>query len=176
MQFDTIDKYVEQDEYTQYVDPIRGQQQLPWIRDGNNEHLEAHERARAMREQVLNALYPIVTAPQTKQSSLYKPSAAEVEKLPKFAARQTWPYKYESGQYLWRGASRSAMEDERGTGTLPVLVQAQRDWYYQDRDKDKGQIEREQYNHDRASRIFDKSGTPDFGKTCDIEKTLFPDS
>ena len=45
------------------------------------------------------------------------------------------------------------MEDERGTGTLPILAQAQRDWYFEDKDKDKGQVEREQYMyHDHACR------------------------
>ncbi len=170
--YDTIDKYVEQDLYTQTIDPINGQQGLPWIRDGQTEHYEARERSRAIREQQLNALLPMVTAAsQTTQTPFYAPGVSDVEELPKFASRQTWPYRYEAGAYLWRGATREAMEDVRGTGTLPILAQAQRDWFFQDKDKDKGQVEREQYGYrDHPSRIFDTSGAPDFGKACDTER------
>lgn len=167
--YDTIDKYVEQDLYTQTIDPINGQNSLPWIRDGYTEHYEARVAARALREQQLNVLYPMVAAAasQTTQTPFYVPRVSDVEALPKFASCQTSAYRYEKGTDLWRGADRQAMEDERGTGTLPILAQAQRDWYFEDKDKDKGQVEREQYMyHDHASRVFDRSGTPDFGKPC----------
>jgi hypothetical protein len=163
--FDTIDKYVEQDLFTQTVDPINGQRALPWIRDGQNEHCEARERSRAIYEAQLNALYPLVTATTPSKSALYTPTVDEVEKLPKFSGCQTGPYRYEAGEFLWRGASRKVMEDVRGNGTLPIVMQAHRYWGFQQFDKDKGQVEREQYSRD-SSRIFDKSGVPDYGKIC----------
>lgn len=154
-QFDTIDKYVDHDAYTQFPDPFGTS---PWVRDGDDKHREARDKGRFVREKQLSVLLPMVAAASEMELDPYVPSVAEVETLPKFASHVgigNW------GCDTWRGALR----DIRGVGSLPILAQTIRDDEIEH--KDRGQIEREVYMHrEHASRVFDRTGTPDHGLFC----------
>ena len=93
--------------------------------------------------------------------SLYVPSVAEVEKLPKFPSRV--------GMGNWGcDTYRGALRDVRGLGVLPIVSQSIRDQRYPE--KDKGQVEREMYmSEERQSRLFDRTGNPDHGTVCEPE-------
>jgi hypothetical protein len=158
IEYDTIDKYIDFDLYTQSVDPIRD---APWIYEGDYNHQLAIQRGRKVREQQLNALFPMIAAASGTGPDLYVPSVAEVEKLPKFPSHVgigNW------GCDTYRGALR----DVRGLGVLPIVAQRVRDRGFPE--KDKGQIEREVYmSEERQSRVFDRAGNPDHGRPCDPE-------
>ena len=155
IEYDTIDKYVDYDLYTQSVDPIRD---APWIYEGDYNHQLSIERGRKIREQQLNALLPKVEAASETKPSLYVPSVAEVETLPKFPSRV--------GMGNWGcDTYRGALRDVRGVGVLPIVAQQARDRYFPE--KDKGQVEREMYMF--QSRAYDRSGNPDHGTTCEPE-------
>ena len=158
IEYDTIDKYVDYDLYTQSVDPIRD---APWIYEGDYNHQLSIERGRKIREQQLNALLPKVEAASETKPSLYVPSVAEVETLPKFPSRV--------GMGNWGcDTYRGALRDVRGVGVLPIVAQQARDRYFPE--KDKGQVEREMYMfQERQSRVYDRSGNPDHGTTCEPE-------
>lgn len=148
--YDTIDRYVDFDGFTQTVDPLRN---APWIYEGDYNHRESVMRGRKIREQQLNVLLPMVRAASETPFDLYVPSVVEVEKLPKFASKAgigNWDCD------TWRGGLR----DIRGVGELPLLSQSIRDREFSE--KDKGQVERELYMHwDHPSRVFDRTGVPD---------------
>jgi len=57
VEYDTIDKYVDYDLYTQTVDPNR---QAPWIYEGDYNHKHSVENGRKIREQQLNVLLPML--------------------------------------------------------------------------------------------------------------------
>lgn len=158
IEYDTIDKYVDYDLYTQSVDPIRD---APWIYEGDYNHQLSIERGRKIREQQLNALLPKVEAASETKPSLYVPSVAEVETLPKFPSRV--------GMGNWGcDTYRGALRDVRGVGVLPIVAQQARDRYFPE--KDKGQVEREMYMMGGGlSRVYDRSGNPDHGTTCEPE-------
>ena len=158
IEFDTIDKYVDYDLFTQSVDPIRD---APWIYEGDYNHQTSIERGRKIREQQLNALLPMVEAAFGTAPNLYVPSVAEVETLPKFPSRV--------GMGNWGcDTYRGALRDVRGVGVLPIVAQRVRDQYYPQ--KDKGQVEREMYMSEaRPSRVYDRTGNPDHGTTCEPE-------
>ena len=158
IEYDTIDKYVDYDLYTQSVDPIRD---APWIYEGDYNHQLSIERGRKIREQQLNALLPKVKAASETKPSLYVPSVAEVETLPKFPSRV--------GMGNWGcDTYRGALRDVRGVGVLPIVAQSVRDQVFPE--KDKGQVEREVFlSQGRQSRIFDRAGIPDHGTICEPE-------
>lgn len=158
IEYDTIDKYVDYDLYTQSVDPVRD---APWIFEGDYNHQLAIERGRKIREQQLNALLPMVGVASGTTPSPYVPSVAEVEKLPKFPSHV--------GMGNWGcDAYRGALRDVRGLGVLPIVGQSVRDQRFPE--KDKGQVEREIYmSQERQSRVFDRAGNPDHGTVCEPE-------
>jgi hypothetical protein len=158
VEYDTIDKYVDYDLYTQTVDPNR---QAPWIYEGDYNHKHSVENGRKIREQQLNVLLPMLAVASETAPDPFVPSADEVETLPKF------PSKVGIGNWgcdTWRGGLR----DVRGVGVLPIVAQTVRDQTFPE--KDKGQVQREVYLlEERPSRVFDRSGTPDYGKPCEPE-------
>ena len=113
-----------------------------------------------IREQQLNALLPKVEAAFGTKPDLFVPSVAEVETLPKFPSRV--------GMGNWGcDTYRGALRDVRGVGVLPIVAQQARDRYFPE--KDKGQVEREMYMMGGLSRVYDRSGNPDHGTTCEPE-------
>lgn len=156
-QFDTIDKYVDHDAYTQFLDPFGTS---PWVRDGDHKHREARDKGRFVREKQLSVLLPMVAAASEMELDPYVPSVAEVETLPKFPSRV--------GMGNWGcDTYRGALRDVRGVGVLPIVAQQARDRYFPE--KDKGQVEREMYMMGGLSRVYDRSGNPDHGTTCEPE-------
>jgi hypothetical protein len=117
VEYDTIDKYVDYDLYTQTVDPNR---QNPWIYEGDYNHKHSVENGRKIREQQLNVLLPMLAVASETAPDPFVPSADEVETLPKF------PSKVGIGNWgcdTWRGGLR----DVRGVGVLPIVAQTVRD-------------------------------------------------
>ena len=157
-EYDTIDKFVDYDLYTQTVDPNRLN---PWIYEGDYNHRISIEHGRKVREAQLNVLLPMVTAASETEPDLFVPSAAEVDSLPKFPSNAgigNW------GCDTWRGGLR----DPRGFGVLPIVAQTVRDQTLPE--KDKGQVQREVYLlEERPSRVFDRGGVPDYGKPSEPE-------
>lgn len=158
IEYDTVDRYVDYDLYTQSVDPIRD---APWICEGDYNHRQAIDRGRIIRQQQLNALLPMLNAAFGTEPDPYVPSVAEWAKLPKFPSHV--------GTGNWDcDAYRGALRDVRGLGVLPIVGQAVRDQLFPD--KDKGQVEREVYlSQERQSRVFDRAGNPDHGTSCEPE-------
>lgn len=149
--YDRVVQWLDWGDHTVTVDPIGNS---AWIQEGRPEHhQETVERGRAHVAADTKALLSLLQNQETKSTSYFLPSAADLELKPKFLKH--------AESDMWKGKVR----DVRGTGQLPVVMQLHRAGLP---DVPKAQIEREMYNErfKTQSRVLSRKGVPDYGVPC----------
>jgi hypothetical protein len=147
-QYDRIDQWVDWGDHTVTIDPIGN---AHWVYDGHGDtrHLSSLERRRQYDAADTKHLLDLLDKHVDPEINFHQPTSRDLDKLVKF------PSCMENRLCL--------KESIRGTGTLPVIAQLERDGTLPDMPK--GVIEKQMYGSKwgTASRVFSRGGVPDHG-------------